>query len=130
MNKEELTEEDVIRYLEECNESQDIYGFCYIPEKVCSKILDLYNKEKEEKEKFKEAFIKRMEYSHELEKDLFENASNYVVSKDKIKEKIKELEQDVKDFEEYWSKDPRGFKKEKSVDYYKLEALKELLEEE
>ena len=52
------------------------------------------------------------------------------VRKDKIKAKIEEYEQDVKDFEEYWSKDPRKFKKEKSVDYYKLEALKELLEKE
>lgn len=47
---------------------------------------------------------------------------------DKIKEKIKELEKYVNDFEEYWSKDPRQFKKEKCIDYYKLEALKELLQ--
>lgn len=47
-----------------------------------------------------------------------------------IKEKIEELEELVKDFEEYWSKDPRKFKKEKCIDYYKLEALQELLGEE
>ena len=51
------------------------------------------------------------------------------IRKSKVKEKIEELEKDVNDFEEYWSKDPRKFKKQKSVDYYKLEALKELLEE-
>ena len=36
----------------------------------------------------------------------------------------------VNDFEEYWSKDPRKFKKEKCIDYYKLEALKELLDKQ
>ena len=52
------------------------------------------------------------------------------ISKDKVKEKIEELEELVKDFEEYWSKDPRKFKKEKCIDYYKFEALQELLREE
>lgn len=51
MSEEEIKEEDVIRYLEGCNESQDIYGFCYIPARVCNKILKLYNKEKEKNEK-------------------------------------------------------------------------------
>jgi hypothetical protein len=50
--------------------------------------------------------------------------------KKKINEKIKEYEELVKDFEEYWSKDPRRFKRQQSTDYYKLEALKEILEEE
>lgn len=45
----------------------------------------LLNKEKEERQKFEKAFKQRMEYSHELEKDLFENCSNYVISKDKIR---------------------------------------------
>ena len=52
-----------------------------------------------------------------------------VVSKNKIRTKIKELEENVKEFEEYWEKDPRKFKKEVCVDYYKLEVLKELLGE-
>ena len=53
-----------------------------------------------------------------------------LIPKSKVKEKIEELEEYVKDFEEYWSKDPRKFKKEKCIDYYKLEALQELLGEE
>ena len=48
-------------------------------------LYDLYNKEKEEKEKFKKALGKRITYCNELEKDLFENCSNYVISKDKIR---------------------------------------------
>ena len=51
------------------------------------------------------------------------------IPKSKVKEKIEELEKDVREFEEYWSKDPRQFKREMSIDYYKLEALQELLEE-
>lgn len=54
--------------------------------------------------------------------------NNYIL-KSKVQEKIEELEELVKDFEEYWSKDPRKFKKEKCIDYYKLEALQELIED-
>lgn len=54
---------------------------------------------------------------------------NNYIPKSKIREKIEEYEQDVKDFEEYWSRDPRRFKRQQSVDYYKLEVLKELLQE-
>lgn len=50
--------------------------------------------------------------------------------KSKVKEKIKEYQEIVEDFEKYWSKDPRQFKKEKCTDYYKIEVLQELLEGE
>lgn len=61
-------------------------------------------------------------YSHNLEKDLFENCSNYVISKDKIKAKIEELNKEM-------------LKENKSLEqFYKLkycyEVLQELLEEE
>ena len=94
--------------------------------KIVLNLIEKQSKEIEElkykysDEKIRNTIIKR--YREVIEKDY--------VSKDKIKAKIEEYEQDVKDFEEYWSKDPRKFKKEKSVDYYKLEALKELLEKE
>lgn len=64
------------------------------------------------------------------ELDLIKIKGKEYISKDKIREKIREYEELVNEFEEYWSKDPRQFKKNKSIDYYKLEALKELLEEE
>lgn len=83
-------------------------------------LLDLYNKEKE-KNKILEA--------NGFRKGLYEKDCNYI-SKDKIREKIEEYEEFVNEFEEYWSKDPRQFRKNKSVDYYKIEALRELLEEE
>lgn len=82
-------------------------------------LLDLYNKEKEKNKSIEAQRLRDMCYKTD---------GNYI-SKDKIKEKIEEYEELVKDFEEYWSKDPRQFKKEKCVDYYKIEALKELLQE-
>lgn len=42
-------------------------------------------------EKLEEQFKKAIEYRQLLEQDLFENNSNYVISKDKIREKIDEL---------------------------------------
>ena len=50
------------------------------------------NKElQEDRNKFKKALGKRITYCNELEKDLFENSSNYVIKKQKVKEKIEEL---------------------------------------
>ena len=46
---------------------------------------------KTDRDKFKKALGKRITYCNELEKDLFENCSNYVISKQKIKDKIEEL---------------------------------------
>ena len=38
----------------------------------------------------------RIKYTNELEKDLFENCNNYVISKSKVREKIEELEKEIK----------------------------------
>lgn len=94
MNKDELTEEDVMKYLEECNESQDIHGFCYIPEIVCSKILDLYQKEKE----------KNRELQSYMKTNLIPKSTINLLytSKDKIKDKIKEVEELDMGYEGKW----------------------------
>jgi hypothetical protein len=86
-------------------------------------LVDLYNKEKEEKEKFKKALGKRITYCNELEKDLFENCSNYVISKDKIREKIEKLEKDYKEINQY------GDFIIADTIQPRIEILKELLEE-
>ena len=56
---------------------------------------------KADRDKFKKALAKRITYCNELEKDLFENCSNYVISKQKVKDKIeelnKQLEEDLQD---------------------------------
>ena len=46
---------------------------------------------KEDRDKFKKALGRKITYCNELEKDLFENSSNYVIKKQKVKEKIEEL---------------------------------------
>lgn len=101
-------------------------------------ILNLIEKQQKEIENLKEINkehqklngelrdeIKRQGNTREIEEKYIEE--NFI-SKDKIREKIKELEENVKEFEEYWSRDPRKFKRAKSIDFYKLEALQELLE--
>jgi hypothetical protein len=50
---------------------------------------------KEDRDKFKKALGRRTTYCNELEKDLFENSSNYVIKKQKVKDKIEELEKEI-----------------------------------
>ena len=102
------------------------------------KIIETYIKEREYKLKtrqeilFKQAIenlIKgykeleemlkhRIKYTNELEKDLFENASNYVIPKSKVREKI-----------EYYKN--KGIKDDYNKCFYDIYAntLQELLEE-
>ena len=60
---------------------------------------------KEDRDKFKKALGRRITYCNELEKDLFENSSNYVIKKQKVKEKIEELKKKVEELTDekgYW----------------------------
>lgn len=84
-------------------------------------ILDLYNKEKEKNKELQEMLKHRIKYTNELEEDLFQKANNYVISKDKIREKLKEIiEIRNKEF------DTIGISMRGSA----IDVLKELLEEE
>lgn len=51
---------------------------------------------KEDRDKFKKNLLKRITYCNELEKDLFENGSNYVIPKEKVKDKIEEIDEKIK----------------------------------
>lgn len=51
---------------------------------------------KADRDKFKKALGKRITYCNELEKDLFENGSNYVIPKQKVKDKIEEYKNMLK----------------------------------
>ena len=60
---------------------------------------------KEDRDKFKKALGKRITYCNELEKDLFENGSNYIISKQIVKDKIEELKKKVEELTDdkgYW----------------------------
>lgn len=91
-------------------------------------LLDLYEKEKEEKEKFKKALGKRITYCNELEKDLFENCSKYVISKDKIKAKIEEIDIEIQCCE-YADDDTEEYKQDIEKEKRRLLRDKAVLEE-
>lgn len=73
----------------------------------------------DDRDKYKNALIKRIEYCNELEKDLFENCSNYVVSKDKIREEIEEIKQILikLDYHDIKDKNEREFYKTQYMQY-------------
>lgn len=83
--------------------------------KIVLNLIEKLQKEneelKEDRDKFKKALGKRITYCNELEKDLFENGSNYVIPKQKVKEKIEEL-----------------IKEGRHYNANKIEVLQELLE--
>ena len=57
------------------------------------KVLKENEELKEDRDKFKKALGKRITYCNELEKDLFENSSNYVIPKQKVKDKIRHYQE-------------------------------------
>lgn len=95
---------------------------------------------KEDRDKFKKALGKRITYCNELEKDLFENCSNYVISvqkvKDKIEKEIKYHEKNILDIENITMLKGKTAKEEAEIELNKYvivvlkKKLQELLEEE
>lgn len=75
-NNEKITNEDRLSYIE------------------CVLMSNLIEKLQKENEELKRLIAHKNEYTKKLEEDLFENAENYVISKQKVKgriEKYKEL---------------------------------------
>ena len=87
---------------------------------------------KEDRDKFKKALGKRITYCNELEKDLFENCSNYVIPIQKVKAKIEELDIEISTCE-YADDDSEEYKQEVEKDKAELlmtkKVLQQLLEE-
>ena len=81
---------------------------------------------KEDRDKFKKALGKRITYCNELEKDLFENSSNYVIKKQKVKEKIEELNKLIIETQ----KELGSASKEYTIYVYQENILQDLLREE
>lgn len=93
------------------------------------KQLEEENKEsKIDRDKFKKALAKRITYCNELEKDLFENCSNYVVSKQNIKAKIEEIDIEIQKCE-YSDDDDEEYKKSVEKDKLCLLNQKRILQE-
>lgn len=87
---------------------------------------------KEDRDKFKKALGKRITYCNELEKDLFENCSNYVIPIQKVKAKIEELDIEISTCE-YADDDSEEYKQQIEKDKRELliakKVLQQLLEE-
>lgn len=90
-----MNEEEIINEIEEYIEAQDIKGFCYIKAKSIQGLLDLYNKEKNNKIKY--CYLENMPKDVELivmcKEDFDRNFGNNFINKDKIKEIIKDLDE-------------------------------------
>ena len=83
---------------------------------------------KEDRDKFKKALGKRITYCNELEKDLFENCSNYVIPIQKVKAKIEELDIEISTCE-YADDDSEEYKKEVEKDKRELKKKKKVLQQ-
>ena len=81
------------------------------------RVLKENEKLKEDRDKFKKALGKRITYCNELEKDLFENCSNYVIPKQIVKDKIEEYCQKARE---------RGEKEAKTIRSDNEKNVKEL----
>lgn len=91
-------------------------------------MLNLIEKQQKEIEEKDKLICFNRKYINELEQDLFENASNYVVPKESIREKIKEL----KDNRPYLSKFDDWKEKEytnEDINNMCVEVLEDLLGE-
>ena len=56
-------------------------------------VLNLIEKLQKENEEVKRLIAHKNEYTKKLEEDLFENAENYVISKQKVKDKIRHYQE-------------------------------------
>lgn len=98
MNEEE--KKAIEKFVKKCkkfDESVEIKGVSVgeeyrILETVC-KALDLVEKLQKENEELKNSLSWRINYCQELEKDLFENGSNYVIPKQIVKDKIRHYQE-------------------------------------
>lgn len=93
-------------------------------------LIEKQNKEINEKDRLLKFNVK---YINQLEQDLFENASNYVIPKEAIREKIEELEREDKAYTDELSEPDSNFKIiDKNLKRIKnqVDILKELLGDE
>ena len=80
IEKEDMSDEPKIAYL-----MQEI--------RANKTILNLIEKLQKENEEVRRLIAHKNEYTKKLEEDLFENAENYVISKQKVKDKIRHYQE-------------------------------------
>lgn len=117
-DRDSLSERDfkaIENILHRVEELEHECKWCIIRSEL-SDYINMTEKLEKENAELKAMLKNRIKYTQELEQDLFENCSNYVVPKAKIKEKIEDLSQ----IGEYCGKYYRDFS---------IKILKELLGE-
>lgn len=72
------------------NQSEYIDSKCNKKAKAIEAILKELERLKQENERLNSLLKFSIDYRHKLEEDLYEGASNFIVRKDKIREKLKE----------------------------------------
>lgn len=107
----------------QCFDAEDIQAIEHILSDY-KRVLKENEELKEDRDKFKKALGRRITYCNELEKDLFENSSNYVIKKQKVKDKIEELKKKVEELT-----DEKGYWGGSDL-LDQIEVLQELLEKE
>lgn len=119
----ELTIEEAIFILET---DESLHYVEDLMQEAYKVILSDYKRVLKENEEFKKLIAHKNAYTKMLEKDLFENCSNYVISRQKIKDKIEYLEDYIEensDEQGYWGNiNP-------DVIYGQIEILEEILKE-
>ena len=100
MNDEEKRKYEAFQYWIQTNTER---GVTAIPDNLYLFVVNLIEKLqkeneelREDRDKFKKALGKRITYCNELEKDLFENCSKYVIPVQKVKDKIEEYKNILK----------------------------------
>lgn len=92
----------------------------------CSRLENKEVRLEKEIAKLKELMKYKIFYTKELEKDLFENASNYVVSKETIKDKLEQLKVECDKMRPYRDASPHDF----GYINGKIDMLAELLKDD
>lgn len=116
-NNEKITNEDRLSYIE------------------CVLMTNLIEKLQKENEEVKRLIAHKNEYTKKLEEDLFENAENYVISKQKVKDKIeKEIkyhEKNILDIENITMLRSKTAKEEAEIEFnkYAIVVLNKMLQE-
>lgn len=92
MKLEEVIErlKDDVKYADLRDTVNDDCTICFIED--IETLLKSYEELKKENEDIKRILSYEIEYREKLEEDLYKRCSNFVIPKDKIREKIEELE--------------------------------------
>ena len=94
------------------------------------KLFNTINEIIDKNEELEKMLKSRIKYTNELEQDLFENASNYVIPKSLIKEKIEELEIKITYIESQYTNGGQNCDSNYLGALYQKQVLEELLKGE